>query len=70
MSPVRVIPPLDEVEDGHPGLGLDREATAVQQLALEGGEEALTKGAVVRVPPHGRADADLAAAEPNASGWV
>ena len=66
MPPVRVIPALDEVEDSHPGLGLGGEAAAVQQLALEGGEEALTAGIVVGVAhaPHGRADAGLAAAEP------
>src|SRR5947209_422880 len=47
MPTVRVVPALDEVEDGHPRLGLAREATAVQQLALERGEEALTEGIVV-----------------------
>ncbi len=43
MPLVRVVPALDEVEDGHPGLGLGREAAAVEQLAFEGGEEALTE---------------------------
>jgi|ERR1700730_718598 hypothetical protein len=43
-----------------------REAVAVEQLAREGGEEALTEGIVVGIPdaPHGRSDARLAAAEP------
>jgi len=44
MPPVRVVPAFDEVEDGHPGLDLGREAPAVQQLALEGGKEALAEG--------------------------
>ena len=65
MPPVRVVPALDEVEDGHPGLGLGGEAAPVQQLALEGGEETLTEGVVVGVAhaPHGRPDTRLAAAE-------
>ena len=29
MPPVRVVPALDEIEDGHPGLGLGREAAPV-----------------------------------------
>src|SRR5258708_28580544 len=66
MPPVRVVPAFDEVEDGHAGLDLGREATAVQQLALEGRKEALAEGIVVGVAhaPHGRPDARLAAAEP------
>jgi hypothetical protein len=46
---MRVVPALDEVEDGHPSLGLCREAAAVQELALKRGKEALTEG-VVRGP--------------------
>jgi len=42
MPSVGVVPALDEVEDGHPGLGLGGKSVPVQQLALEGGEEALT----------------------------
>jgi hypothetical protein len=49
MQPARVVPALDEVEDRHPGLGLGGEATPIQELALEGGEEALTEGIVVGV---------------------
>jgi hypothetical protein len=66
MPPVRVVPTLDEVEDGHPGLGRGGEAAAVQQLTLERGEEALTEGVIVGVAhaPHGGPDAGLAAAEP------
>ena len=65
MPAVRVVPALDEVEDGHAGLSLGRE-TAIQQLALEGGEKALTEGVVIGVAhaPHGRADTGLAAAKP------
>lgn len=47
MRPVRAVPALDEVEDGHAGLALGREAAPVQQLALEGGEETFTGGVVV-----------------------
>ena len=43
MPAARVIPALDEAEDGHPGLGLGAEAAAVEQLALERGEEALAQ---------------------------
>src|SRR5260370_25969935 len=66
MPAVRVVTALDEVEDGHPGLGLGGEAAPVQQLALEGGEEALTEGVVIGVAhaAHGRADTGLATAEP------
>ena len=38
---VRVVPALDELEDGHAGFHLAPEPPAVQELALEGGEEAL-----------------------------
>src|SRR5258707_12039946 len=63
MPPVRVVPAFDEVEDGHAGLDLGREATTIQQLALEGRKEALAEGIVVGVAhaPHGRPDARLAA---------
>jgi hypothetical protein len=49
MAALRVVPALDEVEDGHPGLGLGAEAVAVEQLALERREEALAQGIVVAV---------------------
>src|SRR5260370_39573252 len=72
MPTVRVVPALAEVEDGQPRLGLAREATAVQQLALARGEEALTEGIVVGVThaPHGRPDAGLAAPEAKADGRI
>jgi integrase len=37
MPPVRIVPALDEVEDGHPGLGLGGEAAPVQQLTRSDG---------------------------------
>jgi hypothetical protein len=43
VSPARVVEALDEVEDGHLGLRLGPESAAVQELALEGGEEALAQ---------------------------
>ena len=41
MAPAGVVPALDELEDGHAGLGLGLELPPVKQLALEGREEAL-----------------------------
>src|SRR5712691_5143692 len=72
MPPMRIVPALDEVEDGYSGVGLGREAAAVQQLTLERGEEALTEGVIIGVAHvlHGRADAGLAAAEPKGDGGV
>ena len=49
MSPVRVVPALDELEDGHFRFGLGAEASPVEKLALERGEEALAERVVVRV---------------------
>jgi len=49
VAPARVVEALDEVEDGHPGLGLGAEALTVEQLALERGEEALAECVVVRI---------------------
>jgi len=40
---MRVVPALDEVEDGHPGLGLFSEAVLLDQLALKGGEKSSQK---------------------------
>ena len=39
-----VVERLDEVEDGHAGLGVGPPAGAIDQLALEGGEEGLGEG--------------------------
>src|SRR5512137_965353 len=44
-----VVPALDVAEDGHPGLGVALEGLAVEQLALEAGEEALAEGVVVGI---------------------
>jgi hypothetical protein len=44
---VRVVEALDEVEDGTPGLGLGAKPPPIEQLALQGGEEALTERVVV-----------------------
>jgi hypothetical protein len=41
MAPARIVPALDEPEDGHAGLRLGLELAPVEQLAFEGGEEAL-----------------------------
>jgi hypothetical protein len=64
MAAAWVIPAFDEVEEGEARGGLGAEAVAVEQLALERREEALTHGAVVGVADttHRRANAGLAAA--------
>jgi hypothetical protein len=63
MATVRVVPPFDGLEDGEAGLDLGREAPPVEELALEGGEEALAEGVVIGVAhgSHRRPDASLAA---------
>jgi hypothetical protein len=55
---------LDEFKDRHPSFCLGLEAVAIEQLALERGEEALAHRVVVRVThtTHRRPDAHLAAA--------
>ena len=45
-----VVPALDELEDGHACLGLGVERLPLDQLALQGGEEALGHGVVVAIP--------------------
>src|SRR5918992_1506662 len=50
VPPARVVEALDEVEDGHAGLGMGAELLAVEQLALQGGKETLGHGVVVGVP--------------------
>ncbi len=46
VAAMRVVAALDEIEDRHAGLDLGLEALPVEQLAFEGGEEALTHGVV------------------------
>ena len=46
---VGVVEAFQVVEDGYPGFGPGAEAVAVQQLAFQGGEEALGHGVVVGV---------------------
>ena len=64
MATVRVILPFDVLEDRHAGLGLGRELGAIEEFALEGGEEALGHRVVVAVVHRSnrRNDAHLAAA--------
>src|SRR2546428_121102 len=49
MAAARVVPAFDEVEDGQARVGVSREAVPIEQLALEGREEALAEGVVVGV---------------------
>ena len=46
MAPAWIVPALNELEDGHSSLGLGLELAPVEQLAFEGGEEALTTEAL------------------------
>jgi len=64
VSTLRVVPALDEFEDGHPSLGQSAETAAVDEFAFERGEEALTQGIVEAVSnrAHGGAHAHLSAA--------
>ncbi len=49
VAAVRVVPSFDPLEDGHLRLGLGSEPSTVEQLALEGGEEALGHRIVVGI---------------------
>src|SRR2546428_1472167 len=66
MPAARVVPALDEVEDAEAGLGRRWEALPIEQLALEGCEEALAEGVVVGVThaAHRGPDPGLATPEP------
>ena len=45
----RVVEAFDELKDGHPRLAVRSEATPIDQLAFEGGEETLAHRIVVGV---------------------
>ena len=45
----RIVEAFDELEDGHPRLAVRSEATSIDQLAFEGGEETLAHRIVVGV---------------------
>jgi hypothetical protein len=47
VATVRIVPALDEVEDGKAGLDVVLEAGSIEELALERGEEALAHRVVV-----------------------
>ncbi len=66
MPTVRVVEALDEVEDGKPGLGLGAKPPPIEQLALQGGEEALAERVVVTVADrtHRGQDSGLLAPQP------
>ena len=67
-----VVPGLDEVEDGHAGLGLITEALPLDELGLEGREEALAHRVVVGVADgaHRGPDTSLFAPQPEGNGCV
>src|SRR5208283_5333545 len=64
VPPMRVVPTLDPLEHRHLGFGLAVKATPVQQLPLQGGEEALGHRIVVSISyrSHRRHDTDFLAA--------
>src|SRR6266508_450631 len=61
MAAAWVVPAFDEVEESEARVGLGAEAFAIEQLALERREEALTHSVVVSVAhtAHRRADAGV-----------
>jgi hypothetical protein len=63
MTAARIVPAFDEVKHREPSIDLRPEPLAIQQLTLEGREEALAQGVVVRVADaaHGRPDPRLPA---------
>src|SRR5437660_11341780 len=62
MTASGIVPAFDEVEDREARVGLRAEVLPIEQLALEGREEALAERVVVRVADrtHGRPDAGRA----------
>ncbi len=49
MAPAGIVPSLDEFEYGPACFGMRAEAGSVDELALQGGEEALAHGVVIAV---------------------
>ena len=49
VTAMRIVPPLQELEDSHSCLGLRPEPLAIEQLAFQGREEALAHRVVVAV---------------------
>lgn len=68
-----VVPPLDDVEDGHFGFGLVPKSLRLQEFAFQGGEEPLAEGIVVGVAhqSHGRADVAVppSSSATSSAGW-
>ena len=72
MAARGIVPAFDELEAGDAGLSLGPELPAVEQLAFEGGEEALAHGVVVAIADrsHGWLYAHFLAPEPKGHGSV
>ena len=72
VPPVRVVPPLDEVEDRQSCFGSRLEASTVRQLALEGREEILAHRIVEAIGDrsHRRPDSRLPAPPPERDGGI
>jgi hypothetical protein len=66
VAPAWVGEAFEVVEDGHPRLGPGAEAVLVEELAFQGGEEALGHGVIETVTDraHRRGDAGLTTAPP------
>lgn len=72
MTPDRVIPALDKLEDRHTRLGLGRKAAAIERLALQRREESLAHRVVVGIAHcfHGRMDLRLLTPQPEGNRGV
>ena len=55
---MRIVPPFQELEDGHSRLGLRLEPLTVEQFTLQGGEEFLVHGVVEAVAGRSHRGAD------------
>src|SRR6266852_3884184 len=72
MAAMRIVPTLDEFEDGHARFYLGFEAAAVEQFAFERGKEALAHRVIEAIADgaHRRSHAGLAAALAEGDGSV
>src|SRR5215467_12240302 len=68
MTSAWIVEALDEIEDREAAFGLRAEATTIQKLALQGGEEALAHGVVECVADGAHGGSDAGALAPKAEG--
>lgn len=72
MPSVWIVPPLDEIEHLHPGLGSIAEALPLEELAFQCGKERFAHGVIVGVSyrSHRRPDSRLLAADAEGNGGI